>query len=54
MSELGQAAVDRNEVRARRILFDMVSEHTADESIEVNDVRGREPIGFAVDNEISA
>jgi FlaA1/EpsC-like NDP-sugar epimerase len=54
VSELGQAAEDRNEVRARRILFDMVSEHTAGESAEVNDVRGREPIGFVVDNEISA
>ena len=54
VSELGQAAVDRNEVRARRVLFELVSEHTAEESIEVNDVRGREPIGFAVDNEISA
>jgi FlaA1/EpsC-like NDP-sugar epimerase len=54
VSELGLAAADRNEVRARRILFDMVSEHTADERLELNDVRGREPIAFAVDNEISA
>ena len=54
VSELGLAAADRNEVRARRILFDMVSEHTADERLELNDVRGREPIVFAVDNEISA
>jgi FlaA1/EpsC-like NDP-sugar epimerase len=54
VSELGQAAEDRNEVRARRILFDMVSEQTTGESLEVSDVRGREPIGFAVDNEISA
>jgi len=54
VSELSQAAVDRNEVRARRILFDLVSEHTAQESQEVNEVRGREPIGFVIDNEISA
>jgi FlaA1/EpsC-like NDP-sugar epimerase len=54
VSELSSAAADRNEVRARRILFDLVSERTADEGLEVNDVRGREPIRFAVDNEISA
>jgi FlaA1/EpsC-like NDP-sugar epimerase len=54
VSELGLAAVDRNEVRARRILFDMVSEHTADESHELNNVMGRETIAFAVENEISA
>jgi FlaA1/EpsC-like NDP-sugar epimerase len=54
VSELALAAADRNEVRARRILFDLVSEHTTDESLELNDVRGREPIAFAVENEISA
>jgi FlaA1/EpsC-like NDP-sugar epimerase len=54
VSELGLAAADRNEVRARRILFELVAEHTADGSLELNDVRGREPIAFAVENEISA
>ena len=54
VSEMGQAAADRNEVRARRILFDVVSENTADESPELKDVRGPEPIVFAVENEISA
>jgi FlaA1/EpsC-like NDP-sugar epimerase len=54
VSELGLAAADRNEVRARRILFELVAEHTADGSLDLNDVRGRQPIAFAVENEISA
>ncbi len=54
VAELSQAAADRNEVRARRILFDMIVESEAQESAEVKSVRAREPVVFAVDNEISA
>jgi hypothetical protein len=54
VSELAQAAADRNEVRARRILFDLVSEETSEGDVDVDSVRGRETVAFAVDNEISA
>jgi FlaA1/EpsC-like NDP-sugar epimerase len=54
LSELRLAVEDRNEVRARRTLFDLVSEGGTEGMIDENGVEPRKSAPFVVEDEISA
>ena len=54
VNELRAAVSDRNEVRARRILFDLVGEAGTEGAIDDIDIDQQQPMSFAVEDEISA